>query len=547
MAIVRPDRQDLWAVVIFSAFIGAMLLATPIAVQALVNFVAFGGAMAPVLVLAALLAVGLGFAATLGALQAFAVELLQRRIFVRMVTDLSHRLPRVHRSTYDRAYGPELVNRFFDVITVQKMSSLLLLDGIGVVLGVLIGLLVLAFYHPLLLLFDLILIGIMFFIVFFMGRSGIKSAIGESKTKYAMASWLEDVARSPITFKNPAAREYVLQRSDELARSYVRARRDHYRVLFRQIVAMLGLQVLASVALLGIGGALVIRGELTLGQLVAAELIVTYVVGSIAKMGKHFESFYDLMAAVDKLGNLLDLRLERTSGDSWSRPESLDQRGAEIRIRDVALHGNNRRTLIEDLSLDIEPGQRIGIKGPSGSGKSRLIEMLFGAVIPEKGSVEIDGIDLRGFRLETLRTQVAMVSEPEVFEGTIRENVLLGRALAAEDLHDALRRTGLLRTFTTLPDGLDTRLTSKGRPLSQGQILRLMLSRAISQQPRLLLIDGTLEGMSPKGVERALNALCDTPCPWTLVIVSNRPEVLERCDRVIDLNGAMTTEEAYAS
>ncbi len=547
LAILQPDRQDLWAVLIFAVVIGGMLLATPIAVQSLVNFVAFGGAVAPVLVLAALLAVGLGFASALGALQAFSVELLQRRIFVRMVTDLSHRLPRVHRSTYDKAYGPELVNRFFDVITVQKMSSLLLLDGVSVVLGVLIGLLVLAFYHPLLLVFDLILIAMIFAIVFLLGRSGVTTAISESKTKYAMASWLEDVARSPITFKHPAARDYVLQRSDELARGYVRARRTHYRVLFRQIIAMLTLQVLASVALLGIGGALVIRGELTLGQLVAAELIVTYVVGSIAKMGKHFESFYDLMAATDKLGNLLDLRLERKTGDSWSRPENLDPMGAEIRIRDIAIHSSSKRKLVRGLSLDVRPGERIGIKGPSGSGKSRLAEMLFGSVVPESGSIEIDGIDLRAFRLETLRQQVAMVSGPEVFQGTIRENVLLGRALAAEDLHDALRKTGLLRTFTTLPLGLDTPLTSKGQPLSHSEILRLMLARAISQKPRLLLVDGTLEPMSSRGIERALSALCGENCPWTLVIVSNREEVLRRCDRVLDLTESIEAEEVYAS
>ena len=541
-AILRPDRSDLWAIVVFAIAIGGLLLATPVAVQALVNFVAFGGAITPVIVLALMLAVGLGFAAVLSGLQAWIVEILQRRIFVRMVSDLAHRLPRVNRVTRDRFYGPEMVNRFFDVITVQKMSSLLLLDGLSVMLGVIIGLVVLAFYHPILLAFDLLIIVAVAGIVFLLGRRGVRTAISESRTKYAVAGWFEDIARNPMTFKAPAARDFIMHRSDELARDYVQARKQHYRVLFRQIIGMLFLQVAASVALLGIGGALVIRGELTLGQLVASELIVTYVVGSIAKMGKHFESFYDLMAAVDKLGNLLDLPLERSTGDAWSAVTPSESRGASVRLSDVSFATPFGKSIFQRVSLDIQPGERVSISGSSGLGKSTFVEMLYGTLDPKDGYIEVDGMDVRTVRLEALRDRVAVLNDSEVFEGSILDNVVLGRALSAEQVNDALRAVGLLDVCAGFPDGLRTKMTSKGAPLSGGQIQKLMVARAIVGQPRLLVIDGLLDTMSAASLAPLLDVLTAPSAPWTLILVSNRDEVIDRCDRVIDLPDAVSSE-----
>ena len=130
--LVRPDRRDLIAVAVFAVAVGVLLLATPIAVQALVNFVALGGAIPPLIVVVALLFLGLLFAGVLSALQTWVVEILQRRVFVRAVADLSARLPRIALRSGNHRYGPELVNRFFDLETIQKRGSFLLLDGLSV-------------------------------------------------------------------------------------------------------------------------------------------------------------------------------------------------------------------------------------------------------------------------------------------------------------------------------------------------------------------------------------------------------------------------------
>ncbi len=202
-----------------------------------------------------------------------------------IVTDLGYRLPRVHVESFDRNHGPELVNRFFDVLTVQKAGATLLHDGIAVILQTMIGLLILAFYHPLLLAFEVVLVISITFVLFVLGRGGVRTAIIESKAKYAVAASLEEIARHPLSFKQAGGPELARGRADALAASYVEARRKHYRVVFRQIVSSLAMQVFAATVLLTLGGWLVIHGQLTLGQLVAAELIVSIVLASFAKLG----------------------------------------------------------------------------------------------------------------------------------------------------------------------------------------------------------------------------------------------------------------------
>ncbi len=300
--LIRPERSDIGAVIVFSIVVGILALASPIAVEALVNTVAFGRYLQPVIILALMLLTFLGFAAAIRALNTYVVEIIQRRLFVRVVEDLAYRLPRVEQAALDGQYGPELTNRFFDVVTVQKVTAALLLDGIAIVLQTVIGMAVLAFYHPFLLGFDFALLVSIAFAIFVLGRGAVKTAVKESKVKYAVAAWMEELTRNPTAFKMHGGMNLALERADKLAVDYLDARKKHFRIVLRQIVFALVLQAVAATALLGLGGWLVIMGELTLGQLVAAELIVMMIVGSFAKLGKHMESFYDLLASVDKLG-----------------------------------------------------------------------------------------------------------------------------------------------------------------------------------------------------------------------------------------------------
>lgn len=529
--LVRPDRVDLWTVVLFAAVIGALTLATPIAVQQLVNTVAFGGLIQPVVILALLLFGGLAFSAVLSVLQAYTAELIQRRLFVRVSMDLATRLPRVELGTYDRQHGPELVNRVFDVFTVQKVGALLLLEGTSVLLQTGVGLLILSFYHPLMLGFSVLLVAGVAFVVFVLGRGAVRTAIAESNAKYAAVGWMEELARHAAAFRGRGGTRFAAERADRLAAAYITARRRHYRIVFRQLSGALALQVLASSALLALGGALVVAGQLTLGQLVASELIITAIVAAVAKLGKQLESLYDVLAATDKLGVLFDLPLEREGGAGL--PGTVG--AARVELRDLTYRYPSGPTL-GPVDARIEAGERVALVGPVGSGKSTFIDMLGGLRAPTSGFVAVDDCDLRDVRLEDFRHQVQMIRHAEVFAGTVLDNLRVVRpGLSLAEASEALAEVGLLEAVRALPDGLHTRLATDGRPLSRGRVAALMLARALVARPRLLLLDKAFTSLDEAARKRALDAVFAADAPWTVVVVSERPDVISRCNRVIEL------------
>ncbi len=532
LSLLRAESRDVWVVVIFALVSGLLTMTTPLAVEALVNTVAFGRFLQPVIVLSLMLLAFLLFQAAIKAVQTFVVEIIQRRLFARVAADLSFRLPRTRVEALDEKYAPELVNRFFDIVLVQKISAQLLLDGISLVLSIAVGMTVLAFYHPWLLAFDVVLVLSILFMMSVLGHGAVKTSIKESKTKYAMAAWLEDLARCRTTFRYDGAAEFALERSDQLIYDYLSARKKHFKVLMRQIIFMLLLQALASTALLAIGGWLVISGQLSLGQLVAAELIVAVVVGSLAKLGKHIESFYDLMASVDKLGSLFDLPIDRTDG--------LLTMGSGIGIvaKDVCYSLPDGREILNNVSLTIKSGQKVAITGPSGSGKSLLLDMLFGLREPTSGVVTVNGIDPRDIRPDVLRRHVALARDIEVFEGTIAENVHLERPdISIGDVRSALEIVGLLPAIQQHPQGLDTPLTSSGGPLTTSQLRRLMVARAIAGAPEIVLLDEILDSMSDTSSAQILQRIITEELPWTIVLVTNREKLKTMMDDVIQVSG----------
>ncbi len=533
LAIMQADRADIWSVVVFSVIVGILALATPIAVEALVNTVAFGKYLQPIVVLSAILLTFLGFAAGIRALITLMVEIIQRRLFVRVVEDLAYRFPRVEQEALDNYHGPELANRFFDVVTVQKTTAKLLLDGIAVLLTTILGMAVLAFYHPFLLGFDLVLLLCIGIIIFVLGRGAVRTAIRESESKYKVAAWLEELLRNPTAFKMHGGAQFGLDRADSLAVEYLDARRAHFRIVMRQIVFSLTLQAVAATALLGLGGWLVIKGELTLGQLVAAELIVMNVVSSFAKIGKYVESVYDLLAGVDKLGKLFDLPIEphdKLFHLEETTPAALKVTAVHQRIGAVQLH--------QGLSFELAPQDRLAITGPAGSGKSALLDLLTGTRHPSVGNVSLDRIDLRELRPDSLREHVSLARDTDVFHGTIEENVHLNRRqINASDVRETLEMVGLLDELMRFPEGLTTQVQTEGAPLSTSQTRRLMLARAIANRPRLLLLDGILDGLSDDELRRIMPKISAKNAPWTLVLVTGKQSLADQCDYRLQLPG----------
>jgi ABC-type bacteriocin/lantibiotic exporter with double-glycine peptidase domain len=531
------DRQDIAVIVVYGVALGLLSLAVPVAVQSLVNTVAFGSLIQPLVVLTVLLAVALTGAAILRALQVRVAEMLQRRLFVRIVTEIGARLPRVSGTALRDANGPELLNRFFDVFTIQKSVAALLLGGVDAVLIALVGLIVLAFYHPALLAFDLVLIVGAVLVLIPLGRGGTGTSVAESKAKYAVAGWLEEMARHPLSFKLAGGEQLARTQVETLAKSYLDKRDRHFRIVFRQLIGAFSIEVIASVALLAVGGLLVIERQLSIGQLVAAELIVTAVVASIAKLGGKVETFYDLVAAVDKLGEILDLPLERPDGEILP-PDSGATLGLVLENVEV-----DREDDLDPLhvSLRVEPGERVSIDGTERD-TAALVDSIFGLRSPSAGVIEMDGHDVRDLALRELRSRVSLVRGAEIFSGSVLDNLRVANPeLTAEQAWEALGRVGLAAAVKSLPSGLQTPILRDGAPLSRSQGIALTIARAVAGKPSLLILDRTLDRIDPDAgirIADCLSAMRDS----SLLIVSEDSAIGRRMDRQLHIPDSIKQE-----
>ncbi len=530
MGMLRLDLRDILTITLFALVAGLLSLATPLAIESMVNIVSWGTYIQPLLVIALMLLACLGIGGILKILQTVLVEIIQRRQFVRIVGDLAHRFPRANRAAIQGEYPRELANRVFDIMTIQKASAVLLLDGISIILTTVLGLLLLAFYHPFLLGFDIVLVLSMIFITWLLGRGGIRTAIDESIIKYQVVHWLQDVLASPSAFKINGGEDLAIQRANRLVSSYIEARRYQFRVVIRQVSFAIALQVVASVAVLGLGGWLVIQGQLTLGQLVASELVVTVVVGAFAKAGKSLEKFYDLMSGMDKVGHLLDIPVDRRT-EIGKLPDG----PAPVRWDDLEFQNVTGDTHIPATS--IVAGAKVAIVGDHPGGKSLLAKSLVGLKLPDQGVVEVAGIDASEAGRGGGGRMLAYAGEPEIFRSTVAENIDLGRSgISQNKIREVLQSLGLWADVLRLPDGLQTILQTGGYPLCKTQCDLLMIVRAVCGRPKLLVIDGSLDGLDKDTRDIAWQFLSAVDAPWTLVVITGDAEIAERCDTQISVH-----------
>lgn len=534
------DKQDLVLILIYSSLGGVLSLAVPLSTQMVVNTIAAGFFLQPITVIAGLVFAGLIFAAILKLLTIWLVELVRQRVFNRIALRIAYRVPRIRHSHLSNEYLPDLVNRFFDVITVQGNFANLLLDVPAATLQIMIGLMLLAFYSPYLLIFNLIVVTFFLVEVFLLGIGGYRSRSNETAKRYLVAEWLEEMGRCETAIKLTKFPMHLLNRADQLVVEYTDARRKHFDVLFRQSTGLVFFQAFAAAGVLGIGGWLVIERQLALGQLVAAQLVVTQMLPALERLTRHLQTLYELLSALGKIGYVEDLPTERIDGIDFNDTAA----GAVVKIQGLNVDYGQRKNVLNGLNLHLDAGERISLMGPNGSGKSTLALVLCGLLEPTAGLVQINGKDVRNLSMNSLRSVVSLVSDSnEIFEGTIENNVTLGRSeILHEDLLWALSMVDFEDELIGMHDGLNSSLLSAGRNLSRGQVQKLLIARAIVQKPKLLIMDEAFTGIEEQVKLKILDKLYSKNMPWTIIDISQDADTVFHSSKLVMMRAGQVVE-----
>ena len=404
VGLLQLEKRDILQVFYYAIFAGIVALSLPLGIQAIINLIQGAQISTSWIVLVILVTLGVAFSGALQLMQLRIIETIQQRIFTRSSFELAYRFPKIKMSELRNYYPPELANRFFDTLTIQKSLSKILIDVPTAVLQILFALILLSFYHPFFIIFGLLLLILIFVVFRFTAIKGLETSLKESKNKYKVAHWIQEIARSVISFKLSGSTNLGINKNDELVHNYLNARESHFKILMLQFIQMISFKVIVTASLLLIGGALVLNQEMNIGQFVAAEIIIILVIASVEKLILGLESFYDTLTSLEKIGQIVDKNLESQSGES---PQF--KKGFQIELEKVAYEVDNRdKHILRDISLKITPSSRILIKGESGSGKSTLLRLIAGVIQATSGHIYVNDMSINSLHLNFYRSQLGL-------------------------------------------------------------------------------------------------------------------------------------------
>ncbi|MGJ8737503.1 peptidase domain-containing ABC transporter [Zobellia laminariae] len=534
MGLLKLDKRDVLQTFYYAIFAGLVNLSLPLGIQSIINLIQGAEISTSWILLVVLVTGGVAFAGILQIMQIRIVENMQQKIFTRASFEFTYRFPKIKMSEIRDYYPPELANRFFDTITVQKGLSKLLLDVPAAILQIIFGLLLLSFYHPFFIIYGILLLLLVYLVFRFTVQKGMDTSLEESKLKYKVAHWIQEVARSQVSFKLSGRTSLAVDKNDNLVTEYLKSRESHFRVLLMQFIQMIGFKVLVTAGLLVIGGLLVLNQEMNIGQFVAAEIIILLVITSVEKLIRGFETFYDLLTSLEKIGQVVDRELENQGGEMPLR----DDDNLTVELDKVSFSTGNRKNILHDISFKIEPGSRQLIIGENGSGKSTLLRLIAGIVEPTEGNIYANDFSLKGINPNHYRSFLGQsIPEESPFEGTILENITFGdKRIPHVDLHWVLENVGLLQFIKEQPNGLNSMIYPEGQHIPYTISRKIVLARSIVHMPKLLLLDDPLDQFDEVEAERIMKFLTNKSNPWALIVVSNDLRWLKACQKIITLN-----------
>lgn len=530
------DKREIFIIYAYAIFNGLINLSLPLGVQAIIAFVISAEFSASWGLLIFIVVVGVAASGIIQILQLSLTELLQRRIFTRASFEFAYRIPRFKMEAVTSFYPPELMNRFFDTLNVQKGLPKILIDFSSSTLQILFGLILLSLYHSFFVFFGFLLVGLMVLIFYLSGPKGLKTSILESKYKYQVAHWLEELARVMGTFKLAGETTLPIEKTNEYVANYLKYRKAHFKVLIFQFSNIVAFKTIITGGLLILGSILVINQEINLGQFVASEIIILLVLSSAEKLILTMETVYDVLTGLEKLGQVSDIPLEKEGGLSLS--EVAKGAGVSVELHNLSYKFEDGDVQVLDkINLLVKPGEKIAITGNNESGKTTLLSLISGLYHDYEGSILFNGIPFADIDIISFRSVIGdNLNLQDLFHGTLAQNISVGKDdVRVEDILRAIDQVGLNDFLKDLPKGLATMISPEGQGLSDSIKQKLILARTLAERPKIIVMDNALQGLDFEDRKRISNILTSEDQEWTLLAVTNDPLVMSKCDRIITM------------
>jgi ABC-type bacteriocin/lantibiotic exporter with double-glycine peptidase domain len=533
--LLRLDGKEITALYLLSILSGLIQLSLPLGIQAIINFaiVATGRNQLPasMWVLILLVVLGVLFTGMLKINQMKIVEKIQQKIFTRFSFEFSYRIPKLNVKSIDQYHLPELVNRFFDIPTLQKSMAKLLLDIPTAVIQLCFGLILLAFYNSVFIVFGIILLVVLYLILYISSPKGFEASLEESNYKYDIGGWVQEIARGIKTFKFFNSFNLHLEKTNHLLVGYLHSRNRHFQILKLQYWSLVVFKILITASMLIVGGILLIRQEINIGQFIAAEIIILTIMNAVEKLIISLETVYDLLTSVEKINKITEKPI-----DEEGSYEFIKKQGIQIEAKNLSF-GFEKTPILKNINFLIKPGQKVAITGDGDSGKTVLLRMLTGVFQDFEGDLSFDNVPINNYNLNTLRNHIGIyMQKQDIFSASLWENITLGnKEVKEQDVLDTFKIVGLDNFYKSLNKGFDTHLEPTGKQLSSSSVQKLLIARSLLNQPALLLLDEPMKLIAADDKQYLKNYLFGLK-DVTIIFTTNDPALIAKCDMVIHLD-----------
>lgn len=532
-ALLKLDRKDVSAIYAFAILAGLVQLSLPLGIQTIISFVMAGSVSTSIIVLIVLVVIGVFLYGLLQVRQMQIIEKIKQKIFTRYSFEFADRIPKLNIEKLDNYYLPELVNRFFDTISLQKGIEKILLDVPTAIIQIVFGIVLLSFYHPVFIGFGAVLILLLYIILRNTLPNGFLASMRASEYKYRTASWLEEISRSIKSFKYSRGTSLNVDKTDALVTNYLNSRTDYFNILLAQFWSLIGFKVLITAAMLIVGVVLLVDQQINIGQFIAADIVILTVMNSIEKLIVNLDKVYDSFTSIEKLDKVTGAEVEKSGS------ELIHKNGGALSVRfsNISFRYPDGLPVLQNVSFTLNPGEKMCIMGNSGSGKSTALRLLTGAFKNFEGNVLVNDIPIGNYNVGSLRASTGiLLSQQDIFLGTLWENITMGnKDISIAEISETLKLCGLTSFLESLPDGLDTPLDPTGKRLPMKIRQGVLLARALVGHRKLVLLEDPFHGLEEKNKQDVLSFLRkDTGS--TVIITSTDIEVAKNCDKVLYLN-----------
>ncbi len=545
---LKKYKSLMGEILLASLFVQIIALITPLIFQVVIDKVLTHRSMTTLEVMVfALLGVSI-FEVALGAMRHYLLSHTTNRIDVELGAKLFRHLLHLPLAYFESRRSGDTVARVRELenarnfLTGQALTSWLDLLFAFVYLAIM-------FYYSV----TLTLVVIVALPVFF-GASALITPLLRRKLedKFALGAdnqaYLVETVTSMETLKSLAVEPQWQREWERRLADYVNASFEgaHLGNATNQFISLIS--KLLTVVLLWLGAKLVIEGELTVGGLIAFNMLSGRVNAPILKLSSLWQDFAQMKVSIKRLGDIMDAPAEPAFRPNRSTPPDVQGR---VRFE----HVNFRYTpkspeVLSDLSFEIEAGEVLGLVGVSGAGKTTLMRLVQRLYSPQSGRILIDGMDLNLVDTSWLRRQIGVVGQDTLlFNRSVRDNIALADAsLSMEAVMEAARLSGAHQFILQMPDGYDTVIGERGSKLSGGQRSRIAIARALVTQPKLLLLDEATAALDYESERLIHDNMASITRGRTVLIVAHRLSTLRLADRILVLdNGRLVETGNHAS